>query len=140
MALTLALSGCVPEPEIYIRSAPSGLMFRICGPGVVESLEVETRPRSSPVADGWDPAWSIEGELAIDSSGDITYGDAPDGMTTGTPPRRVAPEEQNLLVRVVFAPSSQTGPRQISASFLADNELDGSWRNQSGIEIASACE
>jgi hypothetical protein len=139
MAMTLVLSGCVPEPEIYARSGTEGLAFRVCGPGVLESLEVEVIPRSAPVSDGYATAWSVVGEVDVTSSIDIVYGVVPTGGVVYSPAEALLLEEQNLLVTAVISRPDGAGPRQMSASFLAANPLDGLWRNQAGAAVEGPC-
>ena len=140
MAMTLVLAGCVPEPEIYARSGTEGLVFRVCGPGVLESLEVEVLPRSAPVSDGYATAWLVVGEVNVTSSIDIVYGVVPTGGAVSAPAEALSLEEQDLLVTAVISRPDGAGPRQMSASFLAANPLDGSWREQSGAAVEAPCD
>jgi hypothetical protein len=140
MAMTLVLAGCVPEPEIYARSGTEGVVFRVCGPGVLESLEVEVLPRAAPVSYGYSTAWSVVGEVNVGTSIDIVYGVLPIGGVVATPAEALLIEEQNLLVTAVIGTSDGDEPRQISASFLAANPLDGSWRDQSGATVEAPCD
>ena len=138
-AFAVALSGCVPEPQIFARVDQEVLILRVCGPGVVESIDVDVLPAGVPVANGWERAWTLTGDRAIQDSLDIVYGVEPQGLQTEGMMSGLSLLEQDVRVTARFSRDAEPGPLQSAAVFQGLSTADESWQSESGDRLENPC-
>jgi len=133
------LTGCVPEPALFLRSSAEGFTVRVCGPGTIEALRVDTLASGAPVSDGWDERWALSGKAGVLDYMDIQYGVVPNGLEAAGNPQQVDLSTQDLRVEVLLVPESGVQTRQITAIFEGRTATDLAWTAQGGREVPNPC-
>jgi hypothetical protein len=84
LALTLGLSGCIPESRLYLGLVNGQLVIKTCEAIEASGVDVSEVTPDSDSVDG-DVMWKVSGHATLNVGDVIVVGRAPAGMVTDVP-------------------------------------------------------
>jgi hypothetical protein len=106
VALLVTLSGCTVPPNTAAKLIDGQFIFVSCEDFTFDTISVGTIDFDN-WSEGYIRRWSASGLGVIAAGGQITYGDAPDGLLTIRGPMKLPLKHQRVEVYLSFEPVDQ---------------------------------
>jgi len=124
LALTLGLSGCIPESRLYLGLVNGQLVIKTCEAIEASGVDVSEVTPDSDSVDG-DVMWKVSGHATLNVGDVIVVGRAPAGMVTDVP------------YTGDISPTSAYGATRTSRRPCSDPSRARAWKRDDGCAPAT---